>query len=237
MKALIVSDIHANLEALQAVLAESHDELWVLGDLVNYGPNPCEVVDLIRMNASLVVQGNHDYAVGTGANPECSLAFRKLAQTMQAYTDSVLSDEHKAYLGHLPATAQKEVDGQRFVLCHATPSDPLFRYGPAEPAFWAQEAAAVNADVLLVGHTHLPFNLDLGTRWVVNPGSVGQPKHGRCEACYAVWEDGRIALKSQQYDVGATVGRMLGLPIDGSVRRQLADVLRSGSPLAISVPR
>ena len=57
MKVLIVSDIHANLEALQTVLAESHDELWVLGDLVNYGPNPGEVVDLIRMNASLVVQG------------------------------------------------------------------------------------------------------------------------------------------------------------------------------------
>ena len=58
MKLLIVSDIHANLEALQAVLAESHDELWVLGDLVNYGPNPSEVVDLVRRNASVVVQGN-----------------------------------------------------------------------------------------------------------------------------------------------------------------------------------
>ena len=94
----------------------------------------------------------------------------------------------------------------------------------------------MKADVLLVGHTHLPFNLDLGTQRVVNPGSVGQPKHGRCEACYAVWEDGRIALKSQQYDVGATVGRVLGLPIDGSVRRQLADVLRSGSPQQTPAP-
>ena len=230
MKILIISDIHGNLEALQAVLAEPHDELWILGDLVNYGPNPSEVVDLIRMNASLVVQGNHDNALGTGADPECSPAFRELARTMQVYTDSVLSDEHKAYLRHLPATARREADGKRFFLCHATPSDPLFKYGSEDPAFWAREAAAVNADFLLVGHTHLPFILDLGIKRIVNPGSVGQPKHGRCEACYAVWEENRITLKSQQYDVGSTVGRMLGLPIEESIRRQLVDVLRSGSP-------
>ena len=83
MKLLIVSDIHANLEALQTVLAESHDELWVLGDLVNYGPNPSEVVDLIRLNASLIVQGNHDYAVGTASDPQCSSAFREMARAMQ----------------------------------------------------------------------------------------------------------------------------------------------------------
>ena len=232
MKLLIVSDIHANVEALQAVLAESHDELWVLGDLVNYGPDPGEVVDFVRRNAALVVCGNHDHAIGAGADPQCSPAFREMAQIMQAYTDSVLSDEQKAYLRHLPATAQREVDGKRFFLCHATPSDPLFSYGPSEPTFWAREMAAVNANVLLVGHTHLPFILDLGTKRVANPGSVGQPKHGRCEACYAVWEDGHIALKSQPYDVAATVGRLLGLPIDDSIRRQLADVLRTGSPPA-----
>ena len=86
----------------------------------------------------------------------------------------------------------------------------------------------MNADVLLVGHTHLPFNLDLGTR-LVNPEWTTQTRPLRSPAT-AVWEDGRIALKSQQYDVGGTVGRMLGLPIDGSVRRQLADVPRGGSP-------
>src|SRR5690348_5908229 len=90
MKLLIVSDIHANVEALHAVLAQSHDELWVLGDLVNYGPDPGEVVDFVRRNAALVVCGNHDHAIGAGADPQCSPAFREMAQTMQAYTDSVL---------------------------------------------------------------------------------------------------------------------------------------------------
>src|SRR5271157_2669633 len=100
MKILIVSDIHANLEALEAVLAEAHDELWALGDLVNYGPNPCEVVDLIRLNASLVVQGNHDYAAG--ADRRCSHAFREMARAMQDYTEPLLNADHRAFLSGLP---------------------------------------------------------------------------------------------------------------------------------------
>src|ERR1017187_8104842 len=102
MKLLIVSDIHANLEALQAVLAESYDELWVLGDLGNYGPNPVEVVDLVRLHASLIVQGNHDYAIGNGAEPKCSGAFREMACAMQNYTEPLInadrSEEHTSEL-------------------------------------------------------------------------------------------------------------------------------------------
>ncbi len=125
MKLLIVSDIHANLEALQAVLAESHDELWVLGDLVNYGPNPSEVVDLVRRNASVVVQGNHDYAVGGGSDPQCSSAFREMARAMQNYTEPLLNADQRALLRSLPRTAARTVDGYRFFLCHATPSGSL----------------------------------------------------------------------------------------------------------------
>jgi len=228
MKIAILSDIHGNLEALRSV-SDSWDELWVLGDLVNYGSNPAEVVDFVRQNATVVVRGNHDHAVGAGEDPRCSPAFREMARATTAYAESVLSDEQKAYLRQLPLTAHREVGGQRFLLCHAAPSDPLFRYGPVEPAFWTPEAAAVNTDVLLVGHTHLPFVMDLGAQRVVNPGSVGQPKHGAPEACYAVWEDGVVTLKSSRYPVEETVGKLIALPIDMRVRRQLADVLATGA--------
>ena len=229
MRIVILSDIHGNLEALRSI-PDSWDELWVLGDLVNYGPNPAEVVEFVRENATTVIRGNHDHAIGNSVDPHCSPAFRMMAQAMQAYTESVLSDEQKAYLRHLPTTAEREVDGKRFLLCHAIPSDPLFHYGPQQPAFWEQETAAVNADILMVGHTHLPFILNVNALRVVNPGSVGQPKHGRCEACYAVWEDGRVTLKSQPYDVEATMGSLLTLPIEPSIRHQLAGVLRTGAP-------
>jgi putative phosphoesterase len=228
LKIAILSDIHGNLEALESI-ADSVDEMWVLGDLVNYGPDPAAVVDFVLRNAAVVIRGNHDHAIGFGVDPRCSAAFREAARAMQAYTESVLGDEQKAWLRKLPLTAERDTAGTRFFLCHAAPSDPLFRYSSAEAAFWRPEAAAVKADVLLTGHTHLPFSLDLGAQLVVNPGSVGQPKHGRCEACYAVWDAGRITLKSRPYDVDTTVGKLLGLPIDKGIRDRLAEVLRSGS--------
>jgi protein phosphatase len=230
LKLLIVSDIHANLEALQAVLGESHDELWVLGDLVNYGPNPREVVDLIRSNASLVVQGNHDYAVGTGSDPRCSSAFREMARAMQNYTESLLNADRRAFLRGLPRTVARTIDGYRFLLCHATPTEPLFRYCPADPARWASEIGGLEADMVLVGHTHLPFTMSLEKRRIVNPGSVGQPKHGAPMACYAVWEDGGLSLGSRPYPVEETIEKILSLPVSPEIRGQLAAVLRSGSP-------
>jgi putative phosphoesterase len=226
VKIVILSDIHGNLDALRSI-TETYDELWVLGDLVNYGPQPSEVIDFVRGHAAVVVSGNHDFAIGAGDDPHCSPAFREMARAMQDYTQSVLTEAERAWLRGLPHSARREVDGTRFLLCHATPSD-LFRYGPAEAGFWRQEAAATDADILLVGHTHLPFDLNLGDQRVVNPGSVGQPKHGRPEACYAVWNDGEIELRSQPYDFEATIDKLLALPIDKTVASQLADVLRRG---------
>jgi protein phosphatase len=230
MKLLIVSDIHANLEALQAVLGESHDELWVLGDLVNYGPNPSEVVELVRRHASMVIQGNHDYAIGNSADPQCSRPFREMARAMQDYTESVLNAEQKEFLRNLPRTAARTIDGCRFFLCHATPTDPLFKYCPAEPAQWAPEIVGLQSDIVLTGHTHLPFTMDLEKQQIVNPGSVGQPKHGAPMACYALWEDGRMSLHSCPYAFEETVSKIFSVPVSKEIRGQLAAVLRLGSP-------
>ena len=229
MKIAIVSDIHGNLEALESVGA-CWDALWVLGDLVNYGPNPAEVVEFVRRNASLVVCGNHDLAVGAGAGPQCSPAFAEMARAMQAYTSRRLTAEQKEYLRSLPRTASCTVDGEKFFLCHAAPSSPLYKYAPADLAFWAGEAAAVDASVLLVGHTHLPMLLELGRQRVVNPGSVGQPKHGVAEARYAVWEDGAMRLRSSRYPVEQTVRKISDLPIEVPIRERLMEVLRTGRP-------
>ncbi|HMD71734.1 MAG TPA: metallophosphoesterase family protein [Bryobacteraceae bacterium] len=230
MKLLIVSDIHANLEALEAVLAESHDQLWVLGDLVNYGPNPVEVVDLVRRYASPVVQGNHDYAIGTGADPQCSAAFREMARAMQNYTEPLLSLDRRAFLRSLPRAAERAIDGCRFYLCHATPTEPLFTYCPAEPVRWAPEIAGLQADIVLAGHTHVPFTMNLDGLRIVNPGSAGQPKHGAPQARYALWEDGSLSLRSCPYPVEDTVRKIFSLPVPMEIRGQLAAVLRSGSP-------
>jgi predicted phosphodiesterase len=227
MKIAIVSDLHANLEALES-FPEECDELWVLGDLVTYGPNPAEVVDMVRSRASLIVRGNHDHAAGTGEDSRCSEAFRSMAEATLAFTRATLTSEQRAWLAGLPVTAERLVGETRFLLCHAVPSDPLFAYcGPDSPR-WQNEVENVPADYVLVGHTHLPFVRTFDGRTVANPGSLGQPKNGVGRACYAMWQDGRIELRSYEFPVEETIRKILAVPIPDDIRRRLANVLRSG---------
>jgi len=227
MRIVIVSDIHGNFDALSA-LPEDYDELWVLGDLVNYGHDPAAVIDLLRSKAAVIVCGNHDYSIGFNQDPRCSARFREMAEATRGFTDSVLSFGQKHFLRHVPLYAETRRENTRFYLCHAIPSDPLFGYCEAESSQWLTEVENVDADVILVGHTHVPAMRSIGSRVVVNPGSLGQPKTGSPEARYAVWEDGRIELKSYTYPFEATVAKLQNLPIEASLRNDLSTILRTG---------
>ena len=110
MRVLIISDLHANLEAIGA-LPSDFDRLWVLGDLVNYGPNPAEVIEFVREKAAIVVRGNHDHSVGFDEDPRCSARFRAMAEETRRYTRSVLNEEHREYLRNLPLKATACVEG------------------------------------------------------------------------------------------------------------------------------
>lgn len=226
-KIVIVSDIHGNAESFQVLPAE-YDELWILGDLVNYGPNPVEVIDFARAKASLVVRGNHDHSAGFGTDPRCSARFRAMADATGKFTKSVLSNEDKQFLPELPIQVEREIDGVRFFICHALPSDPLYGYCPPDADRWRDEVSGLTADVLLTGHTHLPFQRRVGTKLVVNPGSLGQPKHGRPQACYAVWEGGSVRLVAAAYDVDETIRKIQRLPLAPEIKNDLSTVLRCG---------
>ncbi len=229
MKILIISDVHGNAEALNA-LSESYDELWVLGDLVTYGPEPAEVVQHLRQHASLIVRGNHDHAVGYNVDPRCSPPFRAMAEATRQHAMKTLSDDDKRFLRDLPLTASVERDGQRLFLCHATPSDPLFSYCPPDSPGWSQESASVDADIIMVGHTHLPFVRRFGSRTVVNPGSLGQPKDGGPDASYAMWQDGTVTLHKVAYPVDRTVAKINALRLPAGIAVALEHLLRTGSP-------
>jgi len=228
MKVVVVSDIHGNFDALSA-LQETYDELWVLGDLVNYGPEPGPVIDYVRSRATLIVRGNHDHSIGLGEDPRCSERFRSMAEATRRFTDSVLSFGQKHFLRDLPLSVETERRGARFYLCHAIPSDPLFGYCEAQSPRWITEAESARADVVLVGHTHVPATRTIGSRIVVNPGGFGQPKTGRPDAPYAVWQDGKIELKSFSYPVEAAVAKVQGLPIEPALRDELSTILRTGN--------
>lgn len=227
MKIAIVSDIHGNHDAWRA-LPEDYDELWVLGDLVNYGPEPDEVVSDVMERASLVVQGNHDYAVGYEDDSLWTPRFRMMAEATRRFTSSVLSHGQKAYLRDLPLHADVERGGMRFHLTHATPSNPLYGRCPPDAEQWVKEMEAVGADILLVGHTHVPFIRRIGDKVLLNPGSIGQPRAGGSLASYAVWWNGEFELKTFQYPVETTVRKLRALSLPQGVESELVDILQAG---------
>jgi putative phosphoesterase len=228
MKIVIISDLHGNYEALRA-LPESYDELWVLGDLVNYGPQPVEVVEFVKAHSSVVVRGNHDQSIGFDEDPRCSARYKLMADTTRRFTASVLNEQQKQFLRGLPQHRELERQKMRFYLCHAKPSDPLYGYCPADSSDWVKEAQTVATDVLVVGHTHTPFLRRIGECAVVNPGSLGQPKTGKPDACYVVWEDGVFQLKSYRYPVAKTIEKLRALAFPREVEQDLITVLNTGS--------
>lgn len=231
MRYLVISDVHANLAALEAVLAEApaFDELWCLGDWVGYGPNPNECVERIQDFPHLSLAGNHDWA----ALGQLDLnSFNADARTANAWTQSELTPAVREYLSGLPT----HLEQNGFCLAHASPREPVWEYILDAHLAYAN-FAHFSIPICLVGHTHIPivFVLDeerrrcetllplfpgplaLGShRMILNPGSVGQPRDGDPRASYAMldtehmtWEFRRIA-----YPVEITQERMRarGLP-------------------------
>jgi len=228
MKIAIISDLHGNYEALRSLPA-GYDELWVLGDLVNYGPEPGAVVDFAKANSSVIVRGNHDHSIGYDVDPRCRARYQKMADLTRRYSASVLKKDQKEFLRQLPLKLELKRQDTSFYLCHSKPSDPLYSYCPEQSEEWVKELGQVKADVLLVGHTHIPFVRQIGDRAVVNPGSLGQPKNGKSDACFAIWEDGSFSLKSFPYAVDETIGRLRALGFPQEVEKDLITVLQTGS--------
>jgi putative phosphoesterase len=230
MKTLVVSDIHANFEALRQ-LPEDVDEVFCLGDVVDYGPEPGPCIDWLKERRAVVVRGNHDHAVATGAWCGSADPFREASADTREQMWKVLDQSELDYLEGLPFEQEVSRGGLRFFLVHATPSHPLNPYvRPEEARRWEQEVARVDADVLLVGHTHLPMILRFGRKLVVNPGSVGQPRDGDPRASFAIIEDGVPRLERVAYDVEASVRALKAQSLPDSVFRKLASLLRSGGP-------
>lgn len=224
----IISDLHANQEALEA-FPETYTELWVLGDLVNFGPDPAPVVNFVRKNSQVVVRGNHDHAVGYDQDPRCTVRYQRMAECTSQYAASVLDEEQKKFLRELPLQKRLRRQNVNFYLCHAKPSDPLYGYSAPDSPDWIREVQTVQADVLLVGHTHLPLVRRIGERLIINPGGLGQSATGKPGACYAMWEDGSFQLKTYPYPVEKTIAKLRGLSFPQSVEEDLVHILQNGA--------
>jgi predicted phosphodiesterase len=187
-------------------------------------------VEWVRDNATWIVQGNHDRANADGLPPRCHPEFAWLSEAVVPLTRAQLDTDDKAFLRGLPRWAVRDIDGVRVACFHAKPSDPLYGYLPPDPVAWAREVDELEADLILVGHTHVPMDLRIGYRRVVNPGSVGQPKHGDSRAAFAILEDGEPRLCRISYPVEEVTRALAASTIDRAAVDVLSEMLRTGQP-------
>ena len=232
MRTLIVSDIHANLEALDAVLAHADgqggfDRIWCLGDMVGYGPEPSACLRRLREFDLVAVAGNHDYAaVGLIDASD----FNGAALAAIRWTAEQLDSDDERFLAELPTV----IEQPPFTLVHGSLRDPIVEY-LLHPSQAVATLELLKTAYCLVGHSHYPFicrensgaplflpapegqraPLD-SERCIVNPGSVGQPRDRDPRASYAVFDGDRSAVEHYrvEYDIPTTQSRMrrAGLP-------------------------
>lgn len=228
MRILLVSDLHANWPALEAV-KEPFDLCLCLGDLVDYGCEPTPVIHWVRQNAHYCVRGNHDHMVAHNVMTNGAGGYRYLSGVTRPLSRERLTDADRRYLAGLPVTTYLTLDGWKYLLVHATPLDPLDEFAPPDADFWKKRIAGLDVDVVCVGHTHQPYTLQVGDTWIVNPGSVGLPRDGDPRAGYAIIENGKVTLKRVEYPVYKTLEALEASALPEQAKRMLTECYRTGS--------
>ncbi len=214
MRVLLISDLHGNPWALNAVAKDCGAFDYVLcgGDVVNYGPDPGACIAWLKSRQAITVCGNHDYAVAHNQHPRANPTKAHLALAMRDWTMGQLSLLDIRWLKHLPIRLTWDSNGTTFDLVHASRTDPLYDYRLTPDLSINKLTEYLGngplGDVLMVGHTHLPYVRPYINRQLVNPGSVGQPLDGDPRASYAVWEDGTITLRRVEYSVRETIAAL-----------------------------
>ncbi len=243
MRLAFISDIHANLEALEAVLEDidkqvSIDEIICLGDIVGYGANPNECAEIVRKKSGTILLGNHDAAA---VNLLATHHFNSHAKIAIEWTAGALNNDVRSFLLSLPLIATRDA----LTLVHSTPYEPNMWY-----YITSLEEAAFNfqyfeTDACLVGHTHIPIIIVLdkkkevyvhqavrvnlremeGSRFLINVGSVGQPRDRNPQSCYAILdtEKGDFAYRRVPYDIEKAQAKMKKIKMPEFLINRLKD--------------
>lgn len=237
-KYAVISDVHANGEALRTVLRDIRqrriENIFFLGDAVGYGPEPNESIGLLDSACTIIIAGNHDRgaigAVGTES-------FNEAARTALAWTGSVLTGDSREILRRAPLIEKQQE--QDITLVHASPYEPeqwhyLLKLSDAEMNFRHMHTASC-----FVGHTHRPFLIEMspsgelnfskvamekraGSRYIINAGSIGQPRDGDPRASYVVADDKGFEIIRVSYDIAVTQKKMSEAGLPQQLRERLS---------------
>jgi len=242
----IFGDIHGNSDATSATLAAidaaEPNAVYCLGDLVGYGARPNETIDLVRERNIPTIMGNYDDGVGFDRD-DCGCAYkdageRERGQASLMWTRGVVTPERKAYLRELLPEIRLELAGVRLRLVHGSPrrmNEYLFE--DRDPRSLERIAQGADCDVLVFGHTHVPWTREISGLTFVNAGSAGKPKDGDPRACWmllSVAQSGRVEVAYQRvpYDVTAMAAAICAA--DGLPDQFAFDLETAGAPASIS---
>jgi putative phosphoesterase len=239
-EAVVFGDVHGNLPALEAAFEDMNDrglgeERYCLGDLVGYGTSPNEVVEFVRSRSIPTITGNYDRGVGDDSD-DCGCAYqtdveRRRGDRSIAWTNEAITEDNRTYLRDLDERIAFGLGDLRVVLVHGSPrrvNEYLYEDRPDES--FERLLDLVEADVLVCGHTHLPYHRELpGNRHVVNAGSVGKPKDGDPRACYAVLSADGAAFDVEFHRVEYDVERAATAIEESGMPSAFADMLREGA--------
>jgi putative phosphoesterase len=233
MRLILIADVHANWEALLSLqrAEQKPDAVIFAGDAVGYGPDPSNCVKWLLANAAVAVKGNHDEAMVQGDVDGIPVELREAARESIVYSRKILAHDDAVRLSQLPLTHCYSAGGAKFFITHGTPTHPLS--GQLHPATCGESDLhtmfdPIDADVIVLGHTHLPAIRVFGKKIIINPGSLGQPRYGVPDATFAVWDDGRIQIHHLHYDHDAVANKIRLLPFGVETIDVLTNVLERG---------
>ncbi|MCP4660558.1 MAG: metallophosphoesterase family protein [bacterium] len=243
MRAALIGDVHANLPALEAVLADARrrgaEAVWNVGDGVGYNAFPDEVVRLLGAVGAVSIAGNYDLKVLKVPRKAAQWRRKKRPEKWLAFKWAYehLSEESRAYLAALPREVRLTVEGRRVLLTHGSPGsidEPLSPESPVERL--GELARLARADVVACGHSHQPFAHQVDGVWFINPGSVGRMDDGDPRASYAILDIRRDLLEPHLLRIAYDVERAAAAIRRHRLPRAFAEMIRRGKSLDAIAP-
>ncbi len=240
MKVALIGDVHANLPALEAVLAHIHEQgveaIWNVGDFVGYGAFPNKVVHRLREENVLSIAGNYDLKVLQFRKKKDKWRKKKQRGKYLAFKwayDS-LSKKNRKYLRFLCQEIRMKVKGKRILLTHGSPASNEEHLTPDTPEKRLRKLAQMaKADVIICGHSHQPFARQVDGVWFINTGSVGRPDDGDPRACYAILQISSEQIQVRHYRIEYDVEKAVAAIREHELPEAFAQMILQGRNLDV----
>ncbi|MGM0471579.1 MAG: metallophosphoesterase family protein [Bacillota bacterium] len=235
MRLAIISDIHSNIYALDKILEDIQkrnvDQIVCAGDLVGYNPFPNQVIERIQSEGIETVQGNYDDAIGN-SRMACGCDYstdreRKIGLSSLQFTADEITEKNKEFLCSLPHKLELDLGEYSLLLVHGSPRQ-LNEYLYADSPELQEVTVELEQDILICGHTHLPYHRVINGKHVINSGSVGKPKHGNSNAVYTIVEVKNGQVTTEFIEVAYPVAKVTAEIKETELADELITVLETG---------